>query len=113
MKTHVFTLDLKDDPDLIAKYKQYHSAVWPEVIEGIKKIGLIHNRIYLLGNRLVMILDTEDTFDPDHDLVGYTDKPRAKEWDELMKTFQEPLPWAKPGEYWLRMDLVFDLDQYI
>ena len=112
MKTFVFTLDLKDDPDLIAKYKQYHRSVWPEVIEGIKKIGLFHDRIYLLGNRLVMILETEDTFDPDKDLSGYTDKPRAKEWDELMKTFQKPLPSAKPGEFWLPMELVFDLDQY-
>jgi len=59
-----------------------------------------------------MILETEDTFDPDQDLSRYTDKPRAKEWDELMKTFQEPLPWAKSGEFWLPMELVFDLDQF-
>ena len=112
MKTFVFTLDLKDDPDLIAKYKQYHRAVWPEVIEGIKKNGLIHDRIYLLGNRLVMILETGDTFDPDRDLSRYTDEPRAKEWDKLMKTFQKAPPGAKPGELWSPMELVFDLDQY-
>jgi len=113
MKTFVYTLDLKDDPDLIAKYKEYHRAVWPEVIEGAKKIGLIHDRIYLLGNRLVMILETDDAYDPDLDLSRYAEKPRAKEWDELMKTFQQPLKWAKPGEYWLRMELVFDLDQFL
>ena len=112
MKTFVFALDLKDDPELIARYKHYHRNAWPEVIEGIKNIGLIHDRIYLQGNRLVMILETEDNFDPDKDLVRYTDNPRAKEWDELMKTFQEPLPWAKPGEFWLPMELVFDLDQF-
>ena len=111
MKTFVYTLDLKDDPDLIARYKQYHRAVWPEVIEGIQKIGLLQNRIYLLGNRLVMVLETEDTFDPDHDLDRYTGDPRAKEWDELMKTFQQPLPWAKPGEFWMRMELAFDMNQ--
>ena len=112
MKTFVYTLDLIDDPEIIAKYKEYHRAVWPEVIEGARKVEILHDRIYLLGNRMVMVLDTEDFYDPDA-LSAYTEKPRAKEWDELMKTFQQPLKWAKPGEYWLQMELVFDMDQFV
>ena len=33
------TLDLRDDPQLIAAYKQLHSrsGIWPEILEGIRK----------------------------------------------------------------------------
>ena len=33
-----------------------------------------------------------------------------REWDELMRGFQEPVPGAKPGEWWAGMEEVFDLD---
>ena len=35
------TLDLKDDPELIAEYKRYHEHVWPEIAESIKSSGIL------------------------------------------------------------------------
>ena len=112
MKSYVYTLNLKNNPELIDNYLEYHQAVWPEVIESVRRIGLISDRIYRLGTRLVMILEVEDNFDPQSDLQKYTDQPRAREWDELMQKFQEPLPEAKPGEWWALMDKIFDMDDY-
>jgi len=34
MKTFAMTLNLKDDPKVIEKYKGYHRTVWPEVLKG-------------------------------------------------------------------------------
>jgi L-rhamnose mutarotase len=31
-----FTLDLKDDPALIAEYSKYHEKISPEIAQGIK-----------------------------------------------------------------------------
>ena len=109
MKTYVYTLNLKNDAELIARYLEYHRAVWPEVIESVKKAGILGDRVYRLGTRLVLMLDVEDDFDPQHDLLTYTQHPRAKEWDALMKTFQEPVPEAKADEWWALMEKVFDL----
>ena len=41
------TLDLRDDPQLIAAYKQLHSqaGIWPEILEGIKKAGVLEMEI--------------------------------------------------------------------
>jgi len=36
------TLDLKNDPALIAAFEQYHQAevIWPEILEGNKETGI-------------------------------------------------------------------------
>lgn len=36
--THYLTLDLVDDPLLIAEYEAYHKNVWPEVKSDQSKI---------------------------------------------------------------------------
>ena len=37
------TLDLKDDPKLIAEYKRYHEQVWPEIVQSIKDSGILES----------------------------------------------------------------------
>jgi L-rhamnose mutarotase len=51
------TLDLKDEPELIAAYKQLHDEdhVWREILDGIKEVGILEMEIYLLENRLVFL----------------------------------------------------------
>jgi L-rhamnose mutarotase len=34
--------------------------------------------------------------------------PRVQEWEELMAGFQQALPFAEPGEKWVRMERIFD-----
>ena len=38
---HVLALDLKDDPALIAAYEAHHRAVWPEVLDHLRRHGVI------------------------------------------------------------------------
>ena len=103
------TLDLQDDPQLIAEYKKYHQHVWPEIIESIKHSGIEDMQIYLLGTRMFMIMDVKDNFS--FAAKGEADRtnPKVVEWEQLMWKFQKPLPQAKPGEKWLLMDRVFKL----
>ena len=49
-------LDLKDDPEIIAKYEEYHRNVWPEVIDALKGIGIERMEIFRSGNHLFMYL---------------------------------------------------------
>ncbi len=104
------TLGLKSDPGVLDEYTRRHRAVWPEVLEGLRGIGIKKMKIYLHGRKLFMYLEADDDFDPARDFPRYMDDPRAKEWDELMRGLQEPAPGAKPGEWWAEMEEVFDLD---
>ena len=101
-----FALDLKDDPALIAEYDRWHRKVWPEVLEHLRAQGITRCTIHRAGNRLFMI--TEGGSGAATDGGGAAVPARVQEWEDLMNTFQQPLPFAKPGEKWVRMEKIFD-----
>ena len=76
MKRYCQTLQLKDDPQLIADYIEAHRHVWPEIQAGIKEVGILDMQIYALGNSLFMIMDTTDEFDWEHDNARLAGLPR-------------------------------------
>jgi L-rhamnose mutarotase len=104
------TLDLKDDPKLIAEYKRYHEKVWPEIVDSIKDSGIEDMEIYLLGTRMFMIMDVNDSFSFDKKAKSDKQNAKVQEWEELMWRFQQALPKSKPGEKWLRMERIFQLE---
>jgi len=108
MSRHVLAVDLRDDPALIATYLDHHGRVWPEVVRSLRAVGVQGMEIFLLGRRLVMILETE------RDIRGLFDAhaashPRVAEWEALMKSLQEPAPGSAPGQWWTEMRPVFRL----
>lgn len=110
-RRYCLTLDLKDDPELIAEYKRYHEKIWPEITLSIKDSGIEDMEIYLLGTRMFMIMEVGEKFS--FEAKGEADRlnPKVQEWEKLMWKFQRPLPQAKPGEKWLLMERVFKLQE--
>lgn len=114
MERYVLTLDLVDDPQKVAAYLRHHRAVWPEVLRSLRKIGILQMEIYALGRRLTMVMDVRDGFDPKRDFARHNaSDPRCREWEELMKTFQQPPPGARRGEIWARMKKAFDMKEQL
>src|SRR5439155_24305875 len=109
MQTYGMALDLRDDPLLIARYKKEHAEVWPEVVARLRDIGVTEMKIFLLGPRMFMYCETRDGFDPANDFARSNDDPTYKKWDELMRTMQQRVDEARPGEWWAQMEPVFDL----
>ena len=108
-RRHCLTLDLKDDPGLIAEYCRYHEKVWPEIKRSIRDSGIEDMEIYLLGNRLFMIMEVNESFSFEAKARADISNPKVQEWEKLMWRFQSPLPQAKPGEKWLLMEKIFTL----
>ena len=109
MQRHCLTLDLKNDPELIAAYKAHHQKVWPEIIESIRGSGITNMEIYLLGNRLMMVIEANDDFSFEKKTEMDADNERVQEWEKLMWEYQQALPMAQPGEKWMLMEKIFDL----
>jgi L-rhamnose mutarotase len=104
------TLDLKNDPALIAEYKRYHQKIWPEITQSIKDSGIEDLEIYLLGTRMFMIMEVNERFSSEAKAQADGKNPKVQEWENLMWKFQQSLPEAKPGEKWMRMERIFKLD---
>ena len=106
-KRYCQTLDLKDDPELIAEYRKRHTEneAWPEVLQGIRSIGILEMEIYILGNRLFMIVETPLDFDWDEAFARLAALPRQEEWETYMSIFQVARPGATSAEKWRMMHL--------
>lgn len=111
VKRYCQTLDLKDDPELIEKYKKHHSRTefWAEIEAGIKEIGIFEMEIYILGTRLFMIVETPLDFDWDTAFARLDTLPRQKEWEECMSVFQIAPPGAGSAGKWQLMERMFHL----
>jgi L-rhamnose mutarotase len=110
-KRYCLTLDLKDDPELIAEYKQYHSPgkAWPEITKSIRDSGIENMEIYLLGTRMFMIMDVNQNFSFEEKAKADRLNPKVQDWETLMWRFQQPLPKSAPGEKWMLMEKIFKL----
>lgn len=103
------TLDLKNDPALIAEYKKHHRQVWPEIVQSVKGAGIEDMEIYLRGTRMFMIIEVADNFSFEAKAKADASNPRVQEWETLMWTFQQALADARAGEKWLPMERIFKL----
>jgi L-rhamnose mutarotase len=109
-KRYCLTLDLKDDPKLIAEYKRYHKKIWPEITKSIKDAGILDLEIYLHGTRMFMVFKVDDSFSFEKKAEADRQNPKVREWENLMWKFQKALPEARPDEKWLLMERIFKLE---
>ena len=108
-RRYCLTLDLKDDPELIAEYKRHHEHVWPEILQSIRDAGIVSLEIYLLGTRMCMVMEVNEKFSFEAKAAADRSNSKVQEWEQLMWKFQKALPQARPGEKWLLMEKIFEL----
>ncbi|MFC4097513.1 L-rhamnose mutarotase [Euzebyella saccharophila] len=112
VKRYCQTLQLKDDPELIAEYEKWHRSenIWKEITAGLKKVGVIDSEIYRHGTLLVMILTVPADFDFEKQMGKLAGLPRQAEWEEFMSKYQASDPDASSSEKWVQMKRIFKLD---
>lgn len=108
MKRYCLALDLKNDEALIREYEAYHQNVWPEILESIKASGIKHMDIYRTGNRLFMIMETDEEFSFERKAKADATNEKVQQWEELMWKYQQALPGSKAGEKWVLMEKIFE-----
>lgn len=104
-------MDLKPDDTLIREYIHRHSKEesWPEILEGIREVGILEMEIYILGNRLFMIVDTPLDFDWESAMKRLAALPRQQEWEDFMAIFQQCNEGDTADDKWKMMERMFYL----
>mgnify|MGYP000920871116 CR=1 FL=1 len=111
VKRYCQTLQLKDDPELIQEYTKRHSELhhWPEIVAGIRSVGILEMEIYLLDTTLFMIVETPLDFEWESAFEKLAQLPRQSEWETYMSIFQQADSNATSSEKWKLMDRIFHL----
>lgn len=105
------TLELKDAKELIDEYKFWHKPEnrWPEIPEGIIAVGILEMELYLLENRLFMIVETPLDFEWEKAFEKLAGLPRQAEWEAFMAKFQVAEPGQPSAGKWKLMERIFCL----
>jgi len=113
MKKYCLAVDLADNADLITEYEHWHKPenLRPEIMKSITDAGITNMEIYRTGNRLFMIMETDETFSFERKATMDAENAKVQEWEQFVWKFQQPLPWAKRGEKWVLMDKIFELNK--
>ena len=111
-KRYCKTLRLQADAALLATYRRLHApgAVWPEITQGMREVGILNMEIYLLDNQAFMIMDTVPDFDHDQAMQALAAKPRQAEWEAFVAACQQTTTTATAAEKWQLMERIYQLD---
>ena len=108
-RSFCLTLDLRDDPKLIAEYRRYREEIWPEITLDIKDSGIAALEIYPCGAGRFMITKVNEHFTFEDNGRADPCNPKVEQLENLMCKFQQSLPQAKPGQKPLLTGTIFDL----
>lgn len=111
MKKLCLALDLKDDAAAIKEYERLHlpQNERRHITASIRNAGITGMEIYRTGNRLFMIMETLDSFDPAKKQAMDLADQEVVDWETLVGSYQQALPWAEKGEKWMLMKKIYSL----
>ena len=113
MTRRCLLLNLVDDPELIAQYRQWHAPGGPPaaVTRSIREADILDMEIWQAGDRLVMIMETGPNFDPAAKTQRDAADPDVRAWETLMDRFQSRLSFAPAGVKWVPADRIYGLSE--
>ena len=111
VKRYCQTLNLKDNPELVAEYRKRHAQgeVWSETLAAIREVGILEMEIYILDTKLFMIVETPLDFEWDSAMAKMATLPRQEEWEAYMAVFQQAEAGASSADKWQLMERMFHL----
>ncbi len=107
MQRYGMTIHLK--PGTEARYKLYHSAVWPEVLAKISECNIRNYSIFFKDGILFSYFEYIGE-DFSADMAEMAADPKTQEWWAIMGPMQQPVENRVEGEWWAGMEEIFHYD---
>ena len=100
---------LKLRPEFRDDYVKHHAAVWPGVLEQIRRSNIRNYSIFLRDGILFAYFEYVGQ-DFEADMRAMAADAQTRRWWDLMEPMQEKWPSATPAEWWSNMPEVFHAD---
>ena len=107
MKRVAFVLKVKEDR--LEEYKVHHSAVWPEMLDALRRSGWHNYSLFMRKNGLLFGY-FETPKDLQAALAGMAKEEVNARWQEFMAPYFERLEGGHPDQAMLELEEVFHLD---
>jgi L-rhamnose mutarotase len=100
---------LKVRPDKLAEYKAHHQAVWPDMLEALRRTGWHNYSLFLRDDGMLFgYFETPDSLQAAQD--GMAREEVNARWQAFMAPYFEELGGALPDQGLLELEEVFHLD---
>ena len=96
-------------PEREEDYRRLHRAVWPSVLEALRRAHVRNYSIFLRDGLLFSYLEYVGD-DYDADMATLAQDEQTREWWTLTDPCQQPVASAADGVWWAPMDEVFHVD---
>ncbi len=107
MKRVAFILKVKEDK--IEEYKEHHKAVWPEMLDALRRTGWRNYSLFMREDGLLFgYFETPESFEAA--LNGMAQEEINAKWQDFMSRYFEGLGGAHADESMLELEEVFHLD---
>ncbi|WP_411679802.1 L-rhamnose mutarotase [Clostridium thailandense] len=100
---------IKLHPNMVERYKELHSTVWPEILAMIKECNIRNYSIYCKDLYLFSYYEYIG-MDYEEDMKKMASDSTTKEWWKLTDPCQKPLETRAEDEWWASMEEVFHMD---
>lgn len=89
-----------------ADYRRLHAAVWPDVLDQIRRSNIRNYSIFLRDGLLLAYFEYVGS-DFGADMASMAADPRTREWWQVTDPMQETVDTAVEGEWWAPLEEVF------
>jgi L-rhamnose mutarotase len=107
VKRVAFLLKVREDK--LEEYKEHHKAVWPEMLDALRRTGWHNYSLFMREDGLLFgYFETPESFQAALD--GMAQEEVNARWQEFMAPYFEALGGARPDEMMVELEEVFHLD---
>jgi L-rhamnose mutarotase len=96
-------------PEHVEEYERIHAAVWPGVLEAIRRANIRNYSIFREGDQLFAYFEYVGS-DFDGDMAAMAADPVVQDWWKVTDAMQEPRPDRAEGSWWKTIPEVFHTD---
>jgi len=107
MERFAFAIGLR--PEAIDEYRRIHAAVWPDVLDQIRRSNIRNYSIFFRDGLLFAYYEYVGT-DHASDMAKMAEDPRTQAWWEITMPMQERLDDAPDDGRWSPTELMFHVD---